>query len=141
VPQTFDPSLLVLTTVDRGRKGIFSATYLHWLACRSYAIAFENIGSASPQATIRLLKIAIEVTHSPNYRLYVFSNVCCISQFTEAVERGADLELKRDSVDCYLHCTYFLLAIIIKEARDEVSNAVKVRKRGQPSLAPIINTV
>ncbi|KAL3489865.1 meiosis protein SPO22/ZIP4 like-domain-containing protein [Aspergillus germanicus] len=95
----------LLESIDRGRKGIFSATDLYWLACRSYAIAFENIGSASPQATIRLLKIAIE--------------------FTEAVERGADLELKPDSVDCYLHCTYFLLANIIKEARDEVSNAGK----------------
>ncbi|KAL3445108.1 hypothetical protein BJX65DRAFT_310259 [Aspergillus insuetus] len=105
VPQAFDPSLLVLTTVGHGQKNMFSATDLYWLSCRSYAIAFENYGSAGSRATIKLLKIAIE--------------------FTEALDRGADLELKPDSVDCYLYCTYFLLAVSIKEARDEVSIAVK----------------
>jgi hypothetical protein len=61
VPQAFNFNFLVLTTVGRGQKNIFPATDLYWLACRSYAIALENHGSATPQATIRLLKIAIEV--------------------------------------------------------------------------------
>ncbi|KAL2846565.1 hypothetical protein BJX68DRAFT_268648 [Aspergillus pseudodeflectus] len=95
----------ILITVGRGQKSIFPATDLYWLACRSYAIALENHGSATPQATIRLLKIAIE--------------------FTEIVERGTDFEAKLDSVNCYLHCTYFLLAIITKDARSEESIAVK----------------
>jgi hypothetical protein len=55
------------------------------------------------------------------------------------VERGTDFEAKLDYVNCYLHCTYFLLAIITKDARSEESIAVKVRKRRKPYLSPTIN--